>query len=98
MINVAGSGRTIAAHVAHAKENVLVNDLFADDRFPEGTGWGDPTLTSVICVPVVTLHDECSAVIELYRDTGVVYVQVRFDVGLIEERTRFIGFFIHYST
>lgn len=70
------SGRTIAAHVAHAREYVLVNDLFADDRFPEGTGWGDPTLTSVICVPVITINEECSAVIELFRDNGIDYVPV----------------------
>lgn len=74
--NSAGTGRTIAAHVAFAREYVLANDLFADDRFPEGTGWGDATLTSVICVPMLTLHDECSAVIELFRDNGVDYVEV----------------------
>lgn len=54
----------------------MVNDVFADDRFPEGTGWGDPTLTSVICVPVITRNEECSGVIELFRDNGIDYVQV----------------------
>lgn len=62
--------------MSFAREYVLANDLFADDRFPEGTGWGDATLTSVICVPMMTLHDECSAVIELFRNNGVDYVEV----------------------
>lgn len=55
---------------------MLSNELFGDDRFPEGTGWGDQTITSVICVPVITRNDECSGVIELFRDNGIDYVQV----------------------
>lgn len=70
------TGKTIAAHVAHSKEFVLTNDMYADDRFPDGTGWADATLTAVICVPMLTLNDECSAVIELFRDNGEFYTAV----------------------
>lgn len=75
-LSVTETGKTIAAHVAFSKEYVLVNDIFGDDRFPEGVGWSDLTITSIIGAPVITRNQECSAVIELYRDNGVDYIQV----------------------
>lgn len=62
--------------MAWAKESVMTNDLYSDDRYPEGIHWGDLNVTSVLCVPVLTRDKECSVVIELYRNNGVDYIEV----------------------
>lgn len=64
-----GTGRTIAAYVAAKKEFVKVDDVLADERFPEGVGWKGPTIKAVMCVPVITPDADCFAVIELYKET-----------------------------
>lgn len=71
------SGKTISAYVAWAKESVMTKNLYSDDRYPEGINCGDLSVTSVICVPVLTRDMECSVVIELYRNNGVYYEEVR---------------------
>ncbi|GJQ80088.1 hypothetical protein Trydic_g19371 [Trypoxylus dichotomus] len=61
-------GKTVAAHVACTMEPVIVEDIIADARFPDGIAYTDTMTKSVICVPVVTPNKECQAVIELFRD------------------------------
>ena len=73
--NIAPGG-TIAAYVAFKKEFSMVNGLLVDDRYPQGVGWKGLTVTSVLCVPVVTPDGECFAVFELYRKDGVKYEYV----------------------
>nr|CAD7401678.1 unnamed protein product [Timema cristinae] len=62
------TGRTLAAHVAFKKENVMVDDIIGDQRFPEGIGWRGTTVKAIMCVPVVTPEEDCIAVIELFKE------------------------------
>nr|CAD7461433.1 unnamed protein product [Timema tahoe] len=62
------TGHTLAAHVAFMKENVMVDDIIGDQRFPEGIGWRGTTVKAVMCVPVVTPEEDCIAVIELFKE------------------------------
>ncbi|KAI4460298.1 cyclic nucleotide phosphodiesterase [Holotrichia oblita] len=61
-------GRSLAAYVACKMEYIMVDDILTDARFPDGIPYTDPTVKSVMCVPVVTPGNECYAVLELYRD------------------------------
>lgn len=59
---------TVAAYVAHSKQFVMLEDMQADTRFPDGLGYKDNLLKSVLCVPIVTPDEECLAVIELSKE------------------------------
>ncbi|RZC35129.1 cAMP and cAMP-inhibited cGMP 3',5'-cyclic phosphodiesterase 10A [Asbolus verrucosus] len=71
----------IAAFVANKKEYVMSDDIFQDERFPEGiprkgtfqsivTSISGDAIKSVLCVPVVTPDGDCIAIIELYKQTN----------------------------
>ncbi|GJQ85802.1 hypothetical protein Trydic_g20359 [Trypoxylus dichotomus] len=61
-------GKSLAAYVACRMEYIMIDDILTDNRFPDGIPYTDPTVKSVMCVPVVTPGNECYAVLELYRD------------------------------
>ncbi|KAK5650146.1 hypothetical protein RI129_001175 [Pyrocoelia pectoralis] len=87
---------TIAAYVAYQKEYVMVDDVLGDMRFPEGVGFKDETIKSVLCVPIVSQDDNCSAVVELYRDvTQSSFTQD--ELKLVVVVTGWIGAAIHQN-
>lgn len=89
-------GHTIAAFVAYQKEYVMVDDVLGDIRFPEGVGYKDETIKSVLCVPIVSPDDNCIAVIELYRDvTQPVFG--RDDLKIAVVVTGWMGAAIHQN-
>ncbi|KAF5278629.1 hypothetical protein FQA39_LY00671 [Lamprigera yunnana] len=89
-------GHTVAAYVAYQKEYVMVDDVLGDLRFPEGVGYKDETIKSVLCVPVVSPEDNCFAIIELYRDTSQP-VFGRDELKLVVIITGWMGVAIHQN-
>lgn len=87
---------TIAAYVACTKEYVLLEDILEDDRFPEGLGYKDETVKSVLCVPVLMPNEECFAVIELYRDTFQPSFQEK-DMTIVSVVCSWVGAAIHQN-
>ncbi|KAL1487955.1 hypothetical protein ABEB36_015336 [Hypothenemus hampei] len=60
-------GSTVATYAAFKKEFVLVDDILCDERFPNGLGYQDDRIKSVLCVPIVTTDGDCCAIMEMNR-------------------------------
>lgn len=82
--------------MAWSKEAVMTNNLYADDRYPDGILWSDTRVTCVICVPVLTRDNECSVVIELYRNDGFAYEEVGDEMLLLY--STYIQYFCCFMT
>lgn len=78
--------------MARNKQHILVNNIIDDDRFSDGIGWKGLSITNCICVPIVTLENECFAVIELYRDNGEEYKLVNYFLISIYDNSLHISF------
>ncbi|XP_020914824.1 probable 3',5'-cyclic phosphodiesterase pde-5 isoform X2 [Exaiptasia diaphana] len=61
---------TIAAYVAHTLKPVRTNDIFGDERFPQGIGVDGTTAQSVLCQPIVQSNGDLVGTIELTRTVG----------------------------
>nr|CAD7443993.1 unnamed protein product [Timema bartmani] len=90
------TGRTLAAHVAFKKENVMVDDIIGDQRFPEGIGWRRTNVKAIMCVPVVTPEEECIAVIELFKEMEEEPYK-KTDLQIVAATTGWMGAAIHQN-
>ncbi|CAH0549249.1 unnamed protein product [Brassicogethes aeneus] len=59
---------TVAAYVVYKKEYVMLEDILNDDRFPNGLGYNDGLVKSVLAVPILTPEGDCFGVIEMHKD------------------------------
>ncbi|XP_049824772.1 cAMP and cAMP-inhibited cGMP 3',5'-cyclic phosphodiesterase 10A isoform X2 [Aethina tumida] len=89
-------GSTIAAYVAYKKEYVLLEDIFNDDRFPNGLGLNNDMAKSVLAVPVLTPEGDCFGVLEMYRDVFSTAYEIK-DLSIAIVVCGWMGAAIHQN-
>lgn len=87
---------TVAAYAAYAKEFVMIDDILEDARFPEGLGYKENIIRSVLCVPIVTPNEDCISVIELGKEVTLPPF-TRENLKIVVVVTGWMGAAIHQN-